>query len=110
MPSTAVPSVKLGVTVSPPCTALSSVTVKAMESPSDLAASLTVTVAASSLLIVPVPVSVDVILLASVVPETASPTVMVSLASSAASSVVATLKVCSSSAVPVKLIPAVLAV
>ena len=47
VPSTAVESVKLGVTVSPPCTALSSVTVKVMLLPSAALASLIVTAALS---------------------------------------------------------------
>ena len=93
---------KPGVTVSPPCTAAPSVTVKVIELPSDALASLTVTVAPSSLLMVPVPVSVEVIRLLSVVPEMDRPTVKVSLASTTASSVVETVKVLVSLAVPVK--------
>ena len=47
MPSAAVPSVKLGVTVKPPDTALSSVTVKVSESPSSAESSVTVTAGAA---------------------------------------------------------------
>ena len=108
MPSTAVPSVKLGVTVSPPCTALSRVTVKVIPEPSEALASPIVTSALSSSLIVPVPVSVDVT--PDGASETVRPTVKVSFASSTASSVVDTVKVSVSPAVPLKLIPAVLAV
>ena len=80
---------------------MSSVTVKVILEPSDALASLMVTVAVpSSLLMVPVPVSVAVML--SVVPETDKPTVNVSLASSTASSVVDTVKVSVSPAVPLK--------
>ena len=95
------PSVKLGVTVSPPCTALSRVTVKVISEPSEALASSIVTSAASSLLMVPVPVSVDV------TPDGASDTlkltVKVSLASNTTSAVVATLKLFVSPAVPLKL-------
>ena len=103
MPSSAETSVKLGVTVKPPCTALSSVTVKVMSPPSSALALLMVTVALSVLfeassLMVPVPVSVDV------TPEGASetlrPTVKVSLVSTTASCVVETVKVLVSLAVP----------
>ena len=100
MPSAALTSVKDGVTLSPPCTALSSVTVKVIFSPSDAFASFTLTAALSSLSMVPVPVSVAVTL--SDVPETVRPTVKVSSASSTASSVVETVKVWVSLAVPVK--------
>ena len=95
----AVPSVKLGVTFRPPCTALSSVTVKVISLPSVALALLIVTAALSSLLMVPVPVSV------AVMPdfEAVKPTVKVSLASSTASSVVETEKVLVSPVVPVKL-------
>ena len=58
---------------------MSSVTVKDSVPPSVALASLTVTFALSSLLMVPVPVSVEVML--SVVPETVKPTVKVSLVS-----------------------------
>ena len=67
---------KLGVTFSPPDTALSSVTVKVIESPSLAEASAIVTAALSSSLTVPVAVSVAVTV--AVVPDTASPTVKVS--------------------------------
>ena len=101
MPLVAVPPLKLGVTVSPPPTALSSVTVKVMDSPSSAEASSMVTAALpSSLLMVPVAVSVAVTL--DVVPETVRPTVKVSLASTAASSVVATVKLWVSPADPAK--------
>ena len=59
----------------------------------------TVTTAPSSLLMVPAPVSVEVTL--SDVPETLKPTVNVSLASTTSSSVVETVKVLVSLAVPV---------
>ena len=83
---------------------------KVIDSPSLALASFTVTAASwlSSLLIVPVPVSVDVM------PEGASdtvrPTVKVSLPSTTASSVVDTVNVSVSLAVPVKLSAVVLAV
>ena len=88
-----------GVTVRPPCTASDNVTVKVIPSPSSALASLMVTAALSSLLMVPVPVSVEV------TPEfeTLNPTVKVSSASSTASSVVETMKVLVSPLVPVKL-------
>ena len=86
MPSTAVPSVKDGVTVSPPCTASDSVTVKVMDSPSDALASFTVTAALSSSSMVPMPVSLEVTPLGAL--ETVKLTVNVSSASSTASSVV----------------------
>ena len=54
MPFTAVPSVKLGVTLKPPTTALSSVAVKVIALPSAAEASVIVTFAASSSRIVPV--------------------------------------------------------
>ena len=100
MPFVAVTSVKLGVTVSPPDTALSSVTVKVIESPSAALASAMVTAGSSSLVIVPVAVSV-----ASTVAEvsdTARLTVKVSSGSSAVSSVVETVNVCVSPALPAK--------
>ena len=96
----AVTSVKLGVTFSPPATALSSVTVKLSESPSLAEASAMVTAALSSLVIVPVAVSVAVTV--TEVPDTARPTVKVSSASTTASWVVETVKVSVSPAVPVK--------
>ena len=60
MPSVAVPSVKLGVTVSPPDTALSSVTVNVIWSPSLADASAIVRAGVSSSRIVPVAVSLAV--------------------------------------------------
>ena len=105
----AVPSVKLGVTVNPPCTALSSVTVKVMSLPSLALASLIVTVALSALspasLMVPAPVSLAVTPLGA--SDTLSPTVKVSGCSNTSSSVVETVKVCVSLAVPVKVSAAV---
>ena len=85
-------SLKLGVAVSPPVTALSSVTVNVIESPSAALASAIVTAAnaPSSLVIVPVAVSVDVTV--AVVPDTAKLTVNVSWCSLAVSSVVDTVK------------------
>ena len=100
MPLVAVPSVKLGVTVKPPETALSRVTVKLIESPSLAEASAMVTAGSSSLVIVPVAVSVAST--AAEVSDTARPTVKVSSASSAVSSVVETVNVCVSPSVPVK--------
>ena len=93
-------SVKLGVTVRPPDTALSSVTVKLNESPSlaETSAMVTAASAPSSLVIVPVAVSVAVTV--AVVPDTARPTVNVSWCSLSVSSVVATVKLCVSPAVP----------
>ena len=98
MPSVAVPSVKLGVTVSPPETAASSVTVKVIPSPSSADSSPIVTAGASSLLMVPVAVSVaattaDVL-------ETLRLTVKVSFGSTSVSSVVETVNVFCSPAVP----------
>ena len=100
MPSVAVPSLKSGVTVRPSGTALSSVTVKVIASPSSALASAIVTVALSSLVIVPVAVDVAVTLW--VVPDTLRPTVNVSLASTSESSVVGTVKITLSPAVPSK--------
>ena len=97
------PSVNEGVTVRPPDTAASSVTVNVIASPSEALASAIVTAgtgAVSSLVMVPVAVDVAVTLW--VVPETANPTVNVSSLSISESSVVETLKVCVSLAVPVK--------
>ena len=91
---------KEGVTVNPPDTALSNVTVNVSASPSDVLASLIVTAALSSLVIVPVAEEVADTLW--VVPETANPTVNVSLPSTSSSSLVETLNVCVSPAVPVK--------
>ena len=104
----AVPSVKLGVTPRPPATALSSVTVKVIESPSDALASSIVTAGASWLMMVPVAVSVAVT--AVWVPETATLTVKVSSSSWSASSVVATANVFASPAAPAKASPAVFSV
>ncbi len=99
MPFVAVPSVKLGVTVRPPDTALSSVTVNAIPSPSSAEASSMVNAGAlSSLRIVPVAVSVVVIEAFVAVRLT----VNVSSGSNAASSVVATVKLFVSPAVPAK--------
>ena len=95
----AVTSVKLGVTFSPPDTALDSVTVKVIESPSVAEASAIVTAELSSSLIVPVAVSVAVTV--AVVPETVRPTVKVSAGSTSVSSVVDTVKLLVSPAVPV---------
>ena len=94
---------KEGVTVRPPDTALSSVTVKVIASPSLAEASAMVTAALSSSVMVPLAVSVAVTV--AVVPDTARPTVNVSFGSTSVSSVVATVKVCVSPAVPVKLSP-----
>ena len=99
MPSVAVPSVKAGVTFSPPDTALSRVTVKVMESPSLAEASAMVTAALPSSLVI-VPVAVLVAVTVTVVPETPRPTVNVSFVSTTASSVVDTVKLCVSPAVP----------
>ena len=71
-----------------------------MSSPSEALASFTVTAALSSLLIVPVPVSVAVTPLGAL--ETVRPTVKVSFASSTASSVVSTVNVSVSPLAPVK--------
>ena len=98
MPFVAVPSVKLGVTVNPPDTALSSVTVNVRGSPSLADASAIVNVAVSSSAIVPVAMSVA--LTVREVPETVRLTMKVSSASTLESSVVATLKLCVSPAVP----------
>ena len=100
MPSVAVTSVKLGVTLRPPDTALSSVTVKVRESPSSSVASAIVTAALSSSVMVPLAVSVAVTV--AVVPETVRPTVKVSFGSTSVSSVVDTVKLWVSPAVPVK--------
>ena len=85
---------------------MSSVTVKVILEPSDALALLMVTAALSSLLIVPVPVSV------AVMPdfEVLKPTVKVSLASNTASSMVDTEKVLVSPFVPLKESAVVLAV
>ena len=102
MPLVAVTSVKLGVTVNPPDTALSSLTVKVICSPSKATASSIVTSgAAPSSVMVPVAVSVAVTVPAA--PETLRPTVNVLFELSFVSSVVATVKVFVSPTVPVKL-------
>ena len=92
-------SVKLGVTFRPPDTAFSSVTVNVIESPSLAEASSMVTAVLSSSLTAPVAVSVAVT--AAVVSDTARPTVNVSFGSTSVSSVVVTVKLCVSPAVPV---------
>ena len=105
----AVTSVKLGVTVNPPHTALSSVTVNASRSPSSADASAIVTAGApSSSMIVPVARAVAATF--SEVPETAKATVNVSSGSTTASSVVATVTRCVSFFVPVKVMAAVFSV
>ena len=106
MPLIAVPCDWLGVTVSPPSTAADSVTVKVMSSPSLALASLTVTVALSSLVIVPMPESVAV----TSDLEAVRLTVKVSFSSTTTSSVVDTVNVFVSFAVPVKLRAVVLVV
>ena len=90
---------KLGVTVSPPETAASSVTVKVIPSPSSADSSPIVTAGASSLLMVPVAVSLAVT--GAEVLETLRLTVKVSFGSTSVSSVVATVKLRVSPAVPV---------
>ena len=99
------PSVKEGVTVRPPCTAWFSVTVKVIATPSSALASAMVTVAPVP--VVPsssrmVPVAVDAAVTVSEAPETLRPTTNVSSASTTASSVVGTVNVCVSPAVPAK--------
>ena len=97
MPLVAVPSVKVGVTVSPRGTALSSVSVNIIRSPSVAEASLTVTDGGPSLSTI-VPVAV-----ATCVPDVwSSLTVKVSFSSSSLSPIVATVKVFVSPAVPAK--------
>ena len=110
MPFLAVPSVKRGVTVSPPVTALSSVTVKVRESPSAADASATVTAGSAPSSSVMVPVAVSVAVTVVWVPETVRSTVKVSSFSTSASSVVATVKDCVSPRVPMKVMGAVFAV
>ena len=102
------PSAKPGVTVRPPDTALSSVTVKLIASPSAAEASAMVTVALSSSVMVTTAASPNVTPLGP--PDTLRLTVKVSSSSTTASSMVSTVKVCSSPAVPVKLSAAVFAV
>ena len=99
MPFVAVPSVKVGVTVSPRGTALSSVSVNIIRSPSVAEASVTLTAGGpSSSRIVPVAV-------ATCVPDALSLMVKVSSSSSSSSSIVATVKVFVSPAVPAKVGP-----
>ena len=86
---------------------MSSVAVKVILSPSSALASFTVRVAVSSLLMVPVPLSVAI---TPESPGTVKPTVKVSSLSVTSSWVVATVKVLVSLAVPVKLSAVVLAV
>ena len=100
------PSVKRGVTVSPPGTALSSVTVNSIPSPSSAEASSMVTAGGTWSSSVIVPVAVPVAVTVAEVPDTLRATVKVSSDSSSLSSLVATVKVCVSPAVPAKLIPA----
>ena len=108
MPLVAVPSVKLGVTLKPSHTGLSSLTVNDSWSPSSADASVIVTAGAvSSSKIVPVAV---LAVTASEVPVTDRLTVKVSSDSSSVSWVVATEKVCVSPAFPVKLSPPVFSV
>ena len=109
MPLVAVTSVKLGVTVRPPGTALSSVTVNVIASPSSADASAIVTAGAASSSVI-VPVAVSAVVTGNDVPETLRRTVNVSSGSASASSVVTTVNVCVSPAVPAKLIAAVFAV
>ncbi len=90
MPFVAVPSVKLGVTVKPPSTALSSFRVNVILSPSSATAAPIVTAAVSSSKIVPVTVSGAVTVS---VDSVLRLTVNVSSASAMASSVVATVRV-----------------
>ena len=104
------PLLRLGVTVRPPDTALSSVTVKVIESPSSALASSIVTAAKSPSSFVMVPFAVSVAPTAACVPETARLTMKLSLRSASVSSIVATVKVCVSPAVPVKLSAAVFSV
>ena len=94
---------KLGVTVKPPANALFSVTVKVISLPSAAIASAVVTpVGSSTSSSVIVPVALSIAVTVSSVPETARLTVKVSSGSLAVSSVVATVKVFSSAAVPAK--------
>ena len=93
-------SVKLGVTVRPPEIALSSVTVNVIASPSLAEASAMVTSASAPSSLVIVPVAVSVAVTGAVVPDTAKLTVNVSWCSLSVSSVVETVKLCVSPAVP----------
>ena len=94
------PLVKLGVTLKLPDTALSSVTVNVIESPSAADTSSIVTAAGAPSSLVMVPVAVSLAVTSTVVSETARPTVKVSFSSAFVSSVVATVKVLVSPAVP----------
>ena len=108
MPFVAVTSVKLGVTVRPPDTGLSRVTVNVMAPPSlPFASSIVTAGGLSSSTIVAVAEDVATV---SEVPETVRPTVKVSSDSRRVSSVVATVKVCDSSAAPAKVSAAVFSV
>jgi len=107
VPFVAVPSVKLGVTLNPPDTAPSTVTVNLIPSPSLADALPIVRAGASSLRMYPVAVSVPK--LASV-SETVRPTVKISVASHTLSSMVATVKVCVSFGKPSKVSVGVFAV
>ena len=110
----AVLSVKEGVTVNPPATALSSVTVKVIVSPSMAAASAIVTVGKAPCRARErsriVPVAATVASTATVVPETDRATMNVSSSSTSESSMVATMRVRVSPAVPAKLMAVVSAV
>ena len=103
-------SVKLGVTVRPPDTALSRVTVKVRASPSAALASAIVTAGGTPSSLVIVPVAVSVVFTFCSVSETARPMVNVSSSSASVSSVVATVKLCFSPAVPAKVSAAVFSV
>ena len=103
-------SVKLGVTVSPPVTALSSVTVNVIWSPSLADASAIVTAASAPSSSVIVPVASSVAVTVAVASDTARPTVNVSWCSLSVSSVVETVNVCVSPAVPVNVSAAVFSV
>ena len=100
---------KLGVTFRPPDTALSSVTVNVNGSPSLADASASVSVGASSSSRI-VPFAVGPASTFAEVPEMVMPTKKASLPSSSVSSIVATVKVCVSSFVPVKVSAAVFSV
>ena len=99
-----------GVTVRPPAIALSRVTVKVSESPSSAETSATVTAACAPSSFLMVPVAVSVAVTVAEVPDTARPTVKVSWCSCVESSVVDTVKLCVSPAVPAKVRAAVFSV
>ena len=104
----AVTSVKPGVTVNPPGTALSSVTVNVMAPSSPLFESSIVTAGSlSSSMIVPVAVDASTVC---EVPETPRPSVKVSSVSNSVSSAVATVNVFVSPLVPANSSAAVFAV